>query len=335
MTKIIHCIKIGTYSEMGDFELSCIESWKKVYPDFEIKYWTDKEILPLLSDCRYAVNCYNTKQYAFVTDYLRLKIIYTEGGMYMDTDVFCVERIPDKCFETTFSCWDGGFDTYWSLNGVCLYSPESGDRILKEMIELYQSYDENHITDNTSVETVLRKHGIDFYNRTSCRFSNQLVDNDYAVYNCIQFGAWDHKFKCYNYNPNLPVFLVHCGTKTWKGYGNENIQIFYAFLNEDTDINKLSAAVNTFIDMKVSEKVNPVLLIAVNCINGKEEIFAKRLWMRLGDKGRKAWDIFPIGNKLEGDELNSAFMDFVSKRYNKIKFCRDIMEGSFTGDLSV
>ena len=142
-------------------------------------------------------------------------------------------------------------------------------------------------------------------------------------------------FKCYNYKPDVPIYFVHCGTKTWKDYKSEGVQLFYAFLNDDTDLNKLSDAINAFINMKLPESLKPVLLIAVNCINGSESILSKRLWIKLGNSGQKGWDIFPIGNGLDDEELNQAFLDFVTKRYNKIKFCRDIMEGNFNGELHV
>ena len=335
MIKVIHCIKVGPNPELGDFELSCVESWRKVYPDFEIKYWTDNEVLPLIQDCRYAVSCYNNKRYAFVTDYLRLKILFQEGGLYMDTDVFCVNRVPDSCFDKAFSCWDPGFDTYWNLNGVCLYS-DPGNATIGEMAAYYRTFDEypKCNMDNTVVEFILRAKGIDYSNRLTCRFTNQEIGDDYRTYNCIQFGAWDHVLRQYNYVPDVPVYFVHCGTKSWASK-NDNTYLFYAFLNEDTDLMKLSNAVNAYIDMEVPEGVRPVLVIAVNCMNGNESNFSKRLWIRLGNNERKGWDIFPIGNGLDDDELNEAFLDFISKKFTKIKFCRNIMEGNFTGKLEV
>jgi len=48
-----------------------------------------------------------------------------------------------------------------------------------------------------------------------------------------------------------------------------------------------------------------------------------------------AYLVVPLGVNLSDDELNAAFLDFVTKRFNKIKFCRDIMDGSFTGELTV
>lgn len=333
MIKTIHCIKVGPNSELGDFELSCIDSWKKVYPDFEIKYWTDKELLPMINTCKYAVSCYNNKRYAFAMDFVKLVVLYKYGGLYMDTDVFCVERVPDSYFEKAFTAWDPGFDTYWSQNGTCLYC-EPGNSIVGEMVDMYKGFDEypNFSADNTVVEHLLRKKGIDFENRLTCRYTNQDI-GEFKVYNCLQFGAWDYNQKCYVLPGSLPVYFVHCRTKSWTGYDAENVQIFYAFLNDDTDLMKLSYAINSYIDMEVTGKSKPVLILAVNTLNGNEGIFSRRLWMKLGSSGVKSWNIFPLGNKLGEEELNQAFLDYVTKRYNKIKFCRDIMIGDFDGTL--
>ena len=333
MTKIIHCIKVGPNPELGDFELSCIDSWKKVYPDFEIKYWTDEQILPLIQDCKYATSSYGKKVYIYALDYARLKILYEFGGLYLGTDTFCVDRLPDSCFNTAFTCWDPGLDTYWSQNKICLYC-EKGNKIIKEMVDMYlgfQPFPEFEV-DNTVVESVLRTHGLNFNDRLRCRYDNQVVDNCFAVYNCVQLGAWDYIQKCYNYSPDYSVFFVNCEMRPY--YKRENVQLFYAFLNDDTDLNKLSSAINAYINMKIPEGVNPVLAIGVNCINGNEGFFSKRLWTKLGGYNQKQWDIFPIGKGLDEDQLNEAFLDYVSKRYNKIKFCRNIMEGNFTGDLN-
>ena len=338
MIKTIHCIKVGPTSELGDFELSCVDSWKRVYPDFEIKYWTDKEILPLLSDCKYAVSCYNNKKYAFAMDYVKLKILFENGGLYMDTDVFCVHRVPDSCFEKAFTAWDPGFDTYWSQNGTCMYC-EPGNKTTGQMIEYYKSFEEYPKVsyDNTVVEHIMRAKGVIWdKNRLTCRFTNQVVDNDISVFNCVQFGAWDYVQKCYlgNRDGDYPIYFVHCRTKSWCGFDNENVQIFYAFINEDTDLLKLSNAINYFLKMKVTGKAKPVLLLALNTI-GKEGDFSKRLWMELGLKSEKSWNIFPLGDGLSDDDLNRSFLDYVTKRYNKIKFCRNIMEGDFDGTLHI
>lgn len=64
----------------------CIASWKKYCKDYEIIEWNEENFD--ISQCpRYVQEAYQEKQWAFVTDYARLKIVYENGGIYMDTDV--------------------------------------------------------------------------------------------------------------------------------------------------------------------------------------------------------------------------------------------------------
>lgn len=333
MIKTIHCIKVGPNSELGDFELSCVDSWKKTYQDFEIKYWTDKEILPLISDCKYAVSCYNNGKYAFVSDYVRLKILYEFGGWYMDTDVFCVDRIPDQCFEKSFTAWDAGFDTYWTQSGTCLYAANPNEELFKKFIDLYKSFDEypKYSADNTVVEFVIRNLGLNWENKMTCQLTNQEL-KDLCVYNCAQFGVFNYTQNLiWNVPKDLPVYLVHSRTKSWSGYMDENVYLYYAFVDENTDMMYLYDMVHKFADMKMNNPAcKPILVLGLNTLNNNINWISK--WLKL--KG-KDYLVAPLGVGLSDEELNAVFLDFVAKRFNKIKFCRDIMDGKFTGELNV
>lgn len=78
----------------------CVSSWKKVMPDFEIKRWTMKDFdfstMPL-----FVKQALEKKKWAFVTDYLRLYILYKEGGIYLDSDVL-VTRSFSPFLENSF-----------------------------------------------------------------------------------------------------------------------------------------------------------------------------------------------------------------------------------------
>ena len=63
----------------------CIKSWKKYCPDYEIIEWNESNFD--LNCCDYVKEAYESKKWAFVTDYARLKIINDNGGIYLDTDV--------------------------------------------------------------------------------------------------------------------------------------------------------------------------------------------------------------------------------------------------------
>lgn len=73
--------------------VKCIDSWKKFFPDYEIKEWNesnfDVNVIP------YTAAAYKDRKYAFVSDYARFWILYNYGGVYFDTDVEALKPIDD------------------------------------------------------------------------------------------------------------------------------------------------------------------------------------------------------------------------------------------------
>lgn len=82
--KVIHYCWFGR-NPLPPLAIKCIDSWKKFFPDYEIKEWNednfDVNIIP------YTKEAYEAKKYAFVSDYARFWILYNYGGIYFDTDV--------------------------------------------------------------------------------------------------------------------------------------------------------------------------------------------------------------------------------------------------------
>lgn len=74
----------------------CIASWKKYCPDYEIIEWNEDNFD--INTNEYTKWCYKNKKYAFLSDYVRLLVVYQNGGIYFDTDVELV-RNPDFLLE--------------------------------------------------------------------------------------------------------------------------------------------------------------------------------------------------------------------------------------------
>ena len=70
----------------------CIRSWKKYCPDYQMIEWNE-ENYDLKNAPRYVKQAYEAKKWAFVTDYIRLDVLYEYGGIYMDTDVELVKPL--------------------------------------------------------------------------------------------------------------------------------------------------------------------------------------------------------------------------------------------------
>lgn len=97
--KIIHYCWFGG-NPLPELAVRCIESWKKYFPDHEIKEWNetnfDVNIIP------YTAQAYKAKKYAFVSDYARFWILYKYGGLYFDTDVEVVKNMNDIISKGSF-----------------------------------------------------------------------------------------------------------------------------------------------------------------------------------------------------------------------------------------
>lgn len=90
--KIIHYCWFGR-GEKPKLAKKCIESWKKYCPDYEIIEWNEDNFDVNMNP--YTKMCYEQKKYAFLSDYVRLLVVYEHGGLYFDTDV---EIIRDPQF---------------------------------------------------------------------------------------------------------------------------------------------------------------------------------------------------------------------------------------------
>lgn len=63
----------------------CIASWKKAMPDYQIKEWNESNFD--LDSVVWTKEAIQKKKWSLALDYIRHYAIYTEGGIYMDTDV--------------------------------------------------------------------------------------------------------------------------------------------------------------------------------------------------------------------------------------------------------
>ena len=97
--KVIHYCWFGR-GPLPELAKKCIASWRKYFPDYEIKRWDEENFD--VNAIPYTAEAYSAKKYAFVSDYARFKILYEHGGIYFDTDVEVLKPM-DKILE------DGGF----------------------------------------------------------------------------------------------------------------------------------------------------------------------------------------------------------------------------------
>ena len=121
----------------------CIESWNEKLPEYQIKLWDKNNF-----DCsrwRYAEQALQRKKYAFVSDIVRLYALYTEGGMYLDSDIEVIKSFDDLLGNRAFSGIEsGGRVAAW------LMASEAGNPLFKELLEYYD--DRSFVDDNGNMD---------------------------------------------------------------------------------------------------------------------------------------------------------------------------------------
>ena len=90
--KVIHYCWFGG-NPLPNSAKKCINSWKRFFPDYTILEWNETNFD---FNCNaYVREAYESKKWAFVSDYARFWILYHNGGIYFDTDVEVIKSFDD------------------------------------------------------------------------------------------------------------------------------------------------------------------------------------------------------------------------------------------------
>ena len=89
-----------------DVEL-CILSWRLLMPDYEIIEINENskdyfDFQEELTSNKWFRTVYENKLYAYIADYIRIKVLYDNGGIYLDTDVSTLKRFDKYLEESAF-----------------------------------------------------------------------------------------------------------------------------------------------------------------------------------------------------------------------------------------
>lgn len=156
--KKIHYCWFGR-GEKPELAERCIASWKKYCPDYEIIEWNEDNFD--INSNLYVKEAYENKKYAFVTDYVRLLVTYTHGGIYMDTDVEVIKSLDDYLHHEGVS----GFENDSQIP-TGLMACREGFPLFGELLHFYDNVSfvnkDGSLNLTTNVETITNmmiKHG--------------------------------------------------------------------------------------------------------------------------------------------------------------------------------
>ncbi len=193
--------------------LKCIASWKKFFPDYEIKEWNENNFD--VHAIAYTHEAYERKKYAFVSDYARFYILYNHGGLYFDTDVEVIRPMSGIVNKGAFM----GMESNVGINPGLGMGAQRGLQIYKEILNYYQAlhFVDAHgtILPGTVVKhttDVFKRHGIPETDTVQQIAGIQIYPNDY--FNPLEDATgrlhitantrsihWYAKTWCDNYGP--------------------------------------------------------------------------------------------------------------------------------------
>jgi hypothetical protein len=147
--KVIHYCWFGGNPLPKSAE-KCIKSWQKYCPDYEIKRWDESNFDVTCNE--YCKFCYENKKWAFLTDYIRLKVVYDNGGVYLDTDVELLKPL-DKLLENGAYM---GFENETEIATGLGFAGEAGHPFIGENMRYYEELsDLSHLRPCPQITTEL------------------------------------------------------------------------------------------------------------------------------------------------------------------------------------
>lgn len=114
----------------------CLESWKRVLPDFKVRRWTMEDARAI--GCRYINEALDARKWAFATDVVRFYSVWKEGGVYMDSDMFVKKRFDQYMPEHGFASFHEHISTNVKLQAA-FFMGEQGNQFCKEVFDYYNS----------------------------------------------------------------------------------------------------------------------------------------------------------------------------------------------------
>lgn len=183
-----------------------IESWKKYCSGYEMIEWNENNFD--VNSNIFTKEAFENKKWAFITDYVRLYVLYNYGGVYLDTDVEIIKPLD------AFLNLDG-FSGFEGVDRVPtgIMASSKGNLFIKELLNYYTNkhfvLEDGKLDLTTNVEIITRyakKHGLVLNN------TEQTIEN-YTFFPCEYFCPKDSR--TLNINITNNTYTIHHFAGSW------------------------------------------------------------------------------------------------------------------------
>lgn len=208
--RIIHYCWFGK-KEKPPIVKKCIESWERILKGYEIKEWNEDNFD--INSNEFIKQAYDYGKYAFVSDYVRVYVLYTYGGIYLDTDVEVFRRFDDLLNNESF--W--GFEEK-NFIATSTIGAEKGNKFIKQFLDSYKGkkfIDKDGIMDTLTnvaiVSDMLKKSKVKLNGELQC------IKGVGTFYPQCYFSPYDY-INCYS-KQNEKTYCIHHFYKSWLPFG--------------------------------------------------------------------------------------------------------------------
>lgn len=207
--KKIHYVWVGGKEKPKDIQ-RCMKTWKKFLKDYEIIEWNENNFD--INSHPFVKAAYEAKKWAFVSDYIRAYALYTQGGVYFDTDIIMVDSIDDLLENRAFVGYEAPEFPFTAVFGA-----EKGHPFVKDILDSYENVEKEFDFKNNNTISV-SKILIDKY---ECELGNkeQMLPEGIKVY---RDGVL-----C---NISKETKTIHVFTTTWLDRKSKFAQKIYKFI---------------------------------------------------------------------------------------------------------
>lgn len=201
----------------------CLDSWKRYCPNYEIRIWDSNSYDVTKNE--YMYEAFRKENWAFVSDYARLDIVYQYGGIYMDMDVEVLRNLDDllklQCFF--------GIDLWNYIDLGTGFGALKGNSLIKRLLDRYNDLrfcledgSLNRIPQPRLLQDTFLAYGY------QPKRDSQLI-NDTAFLSTNLLNVYEGKEFLNPYHFSRKEYLVHWHNAGWwsKEEKDERYKLFY------------------------------------------------------------------------------------------------------------
>lgn len=235
MIKKIHYCWFGGKELPKDVK-KCIETWKKILPDYEIKEWNEKNFD--INTSNFVKEAYENKKWAFVSDYVRIYALYNEGGIYFDTDMKLLKDVSKIVDKKMFL----GYEDSGYVGTAVIGINEKHSKYMKEILDYYDNIEHFNVEFiyNYANPVIITK-VINQYKKYENEDGITIFDDNIYVYPREYFYPLSYNYAEKKFTDN--TCMVHLFNATWADKGEKRVIGIYRKFGP-----KLGKFINKVID---------------------------------------------------------------------------------------